>query len=70
MATDDGELLDGLRRLSQALGPFADGIFADSVSAAEQHGFSDQLIKLAARIRGRARQQSLVILRLGAGDLP
>ncbi len=70
MATDDGELLDGLRRLSQALGPFADGIFADSVSAAEQHGFSDQLIKIATRIRERARQKSSDNPGLVAGDLP
>ncbi|HEU0089906.1 MAG TPA: hypothetical protein VFQ77_20035 [Pseudonocardiaceae bacterium] len=70
MTTDDRELLDELRSLSQALGPFADGIFADSLSAAEQRDFGDHLIKIAARIQERAKQKPFDTPRLEAGDLP
>jgi hypothetical protein len=56
MTSDDCELLDELRRLSQALGPFADGIFANSLSVAEQLDFGYQLIKVAVRIRERVEQ--------------
>ncbi len=69
MVTDGRELLDELRRLSQALGPFAVGIFADSLSAAEQLDFSYQLITVAARIRERVEQESFDSSRV-AGDSP
>ena len=70
MTTDDRELLDELRRLSQALGPFADGIFADSLAVAEQRDFSDQLLKIAARIRERIKQKPFYSSWRVAGDAP
>ena len=57
MITDDRGLLDELRHLSQTLGSFVEGIFADSLSVAEQLDFGEQLINVATRIRGRVEQQ-------------
>lgn len=57
MTTDDAELLDELRRLSQALGPCADGIFANSLSVTEQLDFGYQLLNVAARIRVRVEKE-------------
>jgi hypothetical protein len=45
------------------------GIFADSLSAAEQLDFSYQLITVAARIRERVEQESFDSSRV-AGDSP
>jgi len=43
MTTDDRELRDVRRRLMHSRHASADGIFADSLSAAEPRDFSDQL---------------------------
>jgi len=69
MITDGRELLDELRRLSQALGLFAAGIFADSLSVAEQLNFGYQLITVAARIRERVEQKPFDSSPV-AGDTP
>jgi hypothetical protein len=70
MITGDRELLGELRRLSQALGLFADGIFADSLSAAEQRGFSCHLTNVPTGIRERVEQKTVDNSWLAFGDTP
>lgn len=55
--TDDPEFLDELRRLAQALGPFADAIFANSLSVTGQRDSGYELISLADVIRARVERK-------------
>jgi hypothetical protein len=57
--TGDGELMDELNRLGEALGPFVFGILSDTLSVTEQLDFGYRLIAVAGRIRVRVQKLSI-----------
>ncbi|MGH3907120.1 MAG: hypothetical protein ACRDTE_23535, partial [Pseudonocardiaceae bacterium] len=61
MDDDDRELLNELKRLGQALAPFALGVLENRVSRKEQLAIATRLVNLAERIRDRAVKTPITI---------
>lgn len=55
--SDDRQLLDELRQLGEALGPFNAGILTNTVSVTEQLGFGYRLIRVAGLIQARVEHR-------------
>ncbi|MGH3796848.1 MAG: hypothetical protein ACRDSP_18385 [Pseudonocardiaceae bacterium] len=70
MDDDDRELLHELKRLGQALAPFALGVMENHLSRDEQLAFGTRLVNLAERIRDRAVTTPITIEGTVVPDAP
>ncbi|MGH3344178.1 MAG: hypothetical protein ACRDPK_15180 [Carbonactinosporaceae bacterium] len=55
--SDDRQLVDELRQLGEALGPFNAGILTNTLSVTQQLSFGYRLVRVAGLIRARVEHR-------------